>query len=57
MYQVHYEDLTSNWESRTSEILGFLGLPTSPALQMPLRKQETRPLSEFITNYHELVSG
>lgn len=55
MYHCHYEDLTGNWKEITTEILQFLGMPPDPWLQMPIKKQEHRPLEEIIENYSELV--
>lgn len=54
MYHVHYESLVNDWPSITLEILQFLDLPVSPALQMPIRKQEHRPLEEIILNWDEI---
>lgn len=56
-YEIHYEDLIANWPDRSREIITFLGLPAFPALTMPLKKQETRPLWEVVSNYHELCGG
>lgn len=53
--ELTYEVLTSDWQGTMQRVQAFLGVRPLP-LEPDREKQEKRPLSEVITNYHELVS-
>ncbi|MFV0443458.1 MAG: hypothetical protein ACK5Q5_07795 [Planctomycetaceae bacterium] len=53
---VRYESLRDNWPSELERVLTFIGVEPRSLDQCAIQG-ETRPLSEVITNYHELVRG
>jgi LPS sulfotransferase NodH len=48
-----YETLTGQWARAIARVQDFLGVDQLP-LEQGKRKQETRPLSEVVSNYDEL---
>lgn len=53
---VTYEALRDQWQVTIDDVLRFLGVEPMP-LDPCATQNETRPLHEVISNYHELVEG
>lgn len=56
LIRVTYESLCDQWDETIDRILRFLRVEPLPLAQATQRN-ETRPLDQVITNYHELVGG
>lgn len=56
LLSVSYESLREDWPMALDRVLRFIGVEPRP-LDPCAIQSETRPLSEVITNYHELVNA